>query len=118
MQELLEKRELFISKLKEKLDFIKVNFEKSDRLPNTASICFVNFDAGVILQKLEQCIEASRSAACHSGTGASNVLIKSGLSLDEANSTIRFSVGRNTTLNDILKATDDIKNAVDEIKSM
>ena len=117
-RELLEKRELFISKLKEKLDFIKVNFEKSARLPNTASICFVNLDAGVILQKLEQCIEASRSAACHSGTGASNVLIKSGLSLDEANSTIRFSVGRNTTLNDIFKATDDIKNAVDEIKSM
>ena len=115
-QELLEKRELFISKLKEKLDLrIKVNFENSDRLPNTASICFVNLDAGVILQKLEQCIEASRSAACHSGTGASNVLIKSGLSLDEANSTIRFSVGRNTTFDDILKATYYIKNVVDEI---
>ena len=113
---LLEKRELFVSELKKKMNCIKVNFEGSERLPNTASICFVNLDAGVILKKLEGYIEASRSAACHSGTGASNVLIKSGLSLPEANSTIRFSVGRNTTFEDILKSCEYIYNAVHSMK--
>ena len=113
--DLFRKRELFIQKLKAKLD-IKVNFEKSPRLPNTASICFTGFDAGLILQNLEGKIEASRSAACHSGTGASNVLVKSGLSSADAASTIRFSVGRNTTDEEIEKASEYIIDAILRIK--
>ena len=114
--DLLHKRELFVQKLRTKLDFIKVNFENSPRLPNTASICFTGFDAGLILQNLEGKIEASRSAACHSGTGTSNVLVKSGLSLADAASTIRFSVGRNTTDEEIEKASECIFDAISKIK--
>lgn len=100
---LAELRNHFESLLKASLkDKLQVNFEDQPRLPNTSSLCFKGVDAGKLLENCDEEIEASRSAACHSSnSGASSVLTRSGLSEDEAKSTLRFSIGRFTTKNEI-----------------
>merc|ERR1712083_595867 len=107
--DLQEKRDLLVQLLKEKcpLNSIKVNFEDKLRLPNTASLCFSQVDAGILLANCNGQIEASRSAACHTGSqAASSVLIKSGLSNKDAASTLRLSIGSYTTLQDVENAAD------------
>ena len=103
-----EKRDLLIKLLCDKCppNSVKVNFVDKLRLPNTASLCFSQIDAGILLEKCDGQIEASRSAACHTGSGAvaSSVLIKSGLSIEDAASTLRLSIGRYTTFQDIENA--------------
>ena len=94
---------------------IQVNFEARERLPNTASLYFSNVDGAKLLSKCHGKIEASRSAACHSGSkGGSGVLVKSGLTNQEANGTLRLSLGRYTSFEEIKKATDIIANAYND----
>ena len=108
LHSLQEKRDLLIKLLCDKCppNSVKVNFVDKIRLPNTASLCFSQIDAGIMLEKCNGQIEASRSAACHTGSGAaaSSVLIKSGLSIEDAASTLRLSIGRYTTFQDIENA--------------
>ena len=51
--DLEEKRNLLIKLLKEKCpqNSVKVNFEEKLRLPNTASLCFSQVDAGILLER-------------------------------------------------------------------
>ncbi|MGQ9744511.1 MAG: cysteine desulfurase family protein [Dissulfurimicrobium sp.] len=74
-------------------------------LPNTLSVAFVGMNGARILQVAEG-LMASTGAACHeSSVAVSHVLSAMGVQRDVAMGTIRFSVGRFTT-------EDDIDNAV------
>lgn len=109
---LQELRDLLVETLRELIgrDSIKVNFEASPRLPNTASLSFKGMSEDPARLLVD--VEASRGAACHSGGGAaSSILIKSGLSLEDASSTLRLSVGRYTTREEILHAAKSISDA-------
>lgn len=117
--DLVEKRNFLIQELtKAKIEF-QINFESQQRLPNTASLCFKGTnDAARLLEKCQDKLEASRSAACHSNSGASNVLMKSGLSLDEAQCTLRLSVGRYTSKEELTEAAKILSKAWhDSVKS-
>ena len=121
MEDLEMKRNKLISELKKSCcdgdENIQVNFESSPKLPNTASICFKGVPAGAILEKCGHLIEFSKSAACHSGSGTSNVLIKSGLEPEAAASTVRLSVGRYTSLKETEEAANILSKAFNEIKN-
>ena len=53
----------------------------------------------------------STAAACHSGSEISSVLVKSGLDPTKARGTIRLSVGRSTTKDQIEKVVNLLQNA-------
>jgi cysteine desulfurase len=68
------------------------------RLPNTLSAAFPGVDAGRLLADLGDRLAASAGAACHShGVTVSHVLAAMGIDAELARSTIRLSVGRFTT---------------------
>ena len=121
IEDLEVKRNKLISVLKKSCcdgdENIQVNFESNPKLPNTASICFKGVPAGAILEKCGHLIEFSKSAACHSGSGTSNVLIKSGLEPEAAASTVRLSVGRYTSLKETEEAANILSKAFNEIKN-
>jgi len=72
--------------------------ESSSRHPGNANMRFVGFAAHEILSSLQPHLAASTGAACTSGIPEpSHVLRAIGLSNDEAESSIRFSIGHNTT---------------------
>ncbi len=85
-----------------KLTDIRLNGDYDQRLPNTLSISFKGREANRILEDIGQKVAASAGAACHSDTvQISHVLEAMGVPLDWAKGTLRFSVGRMTTKEDI-----------------
>ncbi len=90
----------------------RVNASPADRLPNTLSISFPGRVAGEILDLLPD-VALSAGAACHSeGVHISHVLSAMGVPNEFALGTLRISVGRMTTPDDITAGIDRISNAV------
>jgi len=76
---------------------VSINGDVENRLPNTSNLCFHGVDARTMIRDMHD-IAVSTKSACSSGKpGPSHVLKAMGLSDDDAYSSIRFSLGRFTT---------------------
>ena len=95
-------RDRLVSGLEERIQ-ISINTPIAKQAhPGNANICFKEFNANDILQMAQPRLAASTGSACTSGTPEpSHVLQAIGLSRAEAESSIRFSVGRFTSQNEI-----------------
>ena len=72
------------------------------RLPNTLSVAFPGVEAAEVLARLENNVAASAGAACHEGGAVlSHVLWAMGVDPKVARSTLRLSVGRFTSDEDL-----------------
>ncbi len=90
-----------------------VNGHPKDRLPNTLNISFRGLEANRILEEIGLHVSASAGAACHSdGVDMSHVLVAMQVAEVWAKGTIRFSVGRMTTEEDVDRAIAAVFNAV------
>lgn len=86
------------------------------RHPANANICFEGFYAQDILQVLQPHLAASTGSACTSGIPEpSHVLKAIGLSPEDAEASIRFSLGFDTTDADIDDAVNLIHNALGKL---
>lgn len=96
---------------------VVINCGQSPRLPNTCNVSFVNTDklGEEILNSCKHVI-ASTTAACHPQNELSAVLAASGVPKKLAASSVRLSVGRDTTTKDIDVAVEDLKNTVNSLK--
>ena len=91
---------------------VRVNGHPDKRLPNTSSLSFRGLEADRILTALES-VAASAGAACHSDrVEVSHVLAAMNIPLEYAMGTIRFSVGRFTTEEEIDRALVEVKGAI------
>ncbi len=94
----------------------RVNGHLDKRLPNTSSISFKGLEADAILSQMTG-IAASAGAACHSDrVEVSSVLQAMQVPLEYAMGTIRFSVGRFTTPNEVGSATDEVSRVLTHLK--
>lgn len=86
-----------------RVPFATVNGAGAPRVPNTSNICFAGHDAELILSHLDRLgILASAGAACSSaGTQPSHVLTAMGLSPAAALASVRFSLGRGNTADEV-----------------
>ncbi|HER08101.1 MAG TPA: selenide, water dikinase SelD [Bacteroides sp.] len=119
MKHLQHMRDLLYGHLQEKLPDIRLNGHPRLRLPNTLSISFRGLEANMILNELEiRGIAASAGAACHTDSiDVSPVLAAINLDTGYAMGTIRFSVGRYTTKEEIRLASEIIIDTVHQFKS-
>ena len=96
----------------------KRNGHPGQVLPNTLSISFKGLAADRILGRVAKEVAASAGAACHSGTvNISHVLSAMNLQEEWAGGTLRFSVGRMTTIEEIDEAAKAVIAAVRELRS-
>ncbi len=96
----------------ERFEQIRFNGHPKKRLPNTLSASFRGMEANIILEELEG-VCASAGAACHSDhLEVSSVLEAMQVPLEYAMGTLRFSVGRYTTEQEIDRALVEIARAV------
>jgi cysteine desulfurase len=96
---------------------IKPNGHPEKRLPNTLSVSFKGLEANRILEEIGLGVAASGGAACHSDTvEISHVLQAMNIPIDWAKGTIRFSVGRMTTIEQIDKAVQVVITAVKKLQ--
>jgi cysteine desulfurase len=89
-----------------------VNGNRESRVFNTANICFPNLDANVLIGRMKN-IAISNGSACTSAVvEPSHVLTAMGLSEEEAFGSIRFSLGRFSTKEEVVLATQLIKELI------
>jgi cysteine desulfurase len=87
--------------------------EDARRHPGNANLRFEGFEAQSILSTLQPHLAASTGSACTSGIPEpSHVLRAVGLTTDQAEASIRFSLGRETTDDDIETAVGLIDDAL------
>lgn len=86
-------------------------------LKNTANIRFHNTSSDAILASLVE-VAASRASACSAGVEEpSHVLLAMGMTSREAEESLRFSLGRNTTHVEIEAAIEDVSSAVTRVRA-
>jgi cysteine desulfurase len=92
---------------------VHLNGHPERRLPNTISLSFRGVKANSLLSNIGGQLAASAGAACHAeGTEISAVLKAMGVPLEWAVGTVRFSVGRDTTIREIDRAIRIVAEAV------
>lgn len=99
----LNLRNYFITRLKQMNSHIKINGDLEKRLPGNINVSFPNIDGGQLLLKLDEYgICASAGSACSTGDSKpSHVLTSIGLSKEEAFGTLRFTLGKENTKQEI-----------------
>ncbi|MCG8412100.1 MAG: selenide, water dikinase SelD [Bacteroidales bacterium] len=112
-------RNLLYQTIKESIPQVKLNGHPELRLPNTLNLSFPNIEANLLLNQLEsKGIAASAGAACHTDSvDVSPVLSAIKLSTEYAMGTIRFSVGKYSTEQEIIRAANIIIETVKEFTS-
>lgn len=94
---------------------LRFNGRDARRHPGNTNVSFIGRDGRHLLQLLQPEIAASSGSACASGTiEPSHVLKAMGLSGEEANASVRFSLGRFSTGNEIDLALKVIEQALAE----
>ncbi len=100
------------------VDQIRRNGHARKRLPNTLSVSFKDLAANRILEEIGPEVAATAGAACHSDTvEVSHVLQAMGVPIDWAKGTLRFSVGRMTTVDQIDHAIRVVVDAVTQLRA-
>ena len=98
----------------------RVNGNRAQRVWNTSNISFHAAGGEALVIALDlQGIACSTGAACSSGAvGPSHVLLAIGLSPDEARSSLRLSLGRMTTAEEIDQAIAAIPQSVERLRAL
>ena len=96
-------RDYYISELKRNFKDIKINGDMEKRLLGNVNVSFKNIDSQELLFKLDEMgICASAGSACSTSNSLpSHVLTAIGLDKDRINGTLRFSFGKDNTMEDI-----------------
>ena len=99
---------------------VRVNGDRTRRVGNTTNLTFTGAGGEALLIALDlQGIAVSTGAACSSGAvEPSHVLLAAGLSPEEARSSLRFSLGRPTTAEEINQAIEVIPAVVERLRSI
>lgn len=113
MKRVTELRDYFWSELQRHFSHrVRLNGHPFDRLPNTLNVSFVNCVGHEILERLDG-VAASTGSACHSDrVELSPVLQAMGVAPEVGMGSIRFSLGRRTTLEEIEAVVNRLTDAL------
>ncbi len=113
-KKVLNLRNYFINELNENFKGIKINGDLEKRLPGNVNVTFPNTDGTELLLKLDEYgICASAGSACSTGSSKpSHVLTAIGLSKGEAFGTLRFTLGKENTKQEIDYVINAIKKNI------
>jgi cysteine desulfurase len=110
-------RDALETALVEQINDCRINGATARRLPGVTSITFTGAPADAVLAAMPD-IAASEGSACSSGApGPSHVLLAMGRSREEAEATVRFSMGPGTTGRDVTQAVSSTTRAVHKVRA-
>lgn len=103
----------------ERIPDVKVNGHPEKRIPTTLNVSFLYVEGESILLHLDmEGIAASSGSACTSGTlDPSHVLLAMGIPHEIAHGSVRFSLGRETTEEDIDKVLEVLPPIIERLRS-
>lgn len=110
-------RDRLYNGLAARLDRIQANGHPVERLPNTLSVSFRDVEANALLDLIGAQVAASAGAACHSDTvNVSTVLAAMQVPIRFAMGTLRLTVGKMTTGQEIDEAIKVLVEAVRQLR--
>jgi len=96
-----------------------VNGSKQYRLPHVTNMCFKYAESEVLMTAFNKDIAVSSGSACMSASLEPSYVLKAlGLEDDMARSSLRFSLGRYTTNDEIDYTIEKVTNAVNDLREM
>ncbi len=102
----------------QKLDYVKVNGHPTRRLAGTCNLSFAFVEGEAMMMKMRDLAVSSGSACTSASLEPSHVLKAMGVGDDLAHSSIRFSLGRFTTAEQVDYAIDVVVKSVSELREM
>ncbi len=117
---LAELRDYAIGRIEREIPYSRLNGHRTERLPNNVNFSFEFIEGeGMLLQLAFKGISASSGSACTSGSlDPSHVLLAIGLPHEIAHGSLRLTLGRETTRDDIDFAIDSLKGTIDNLRAM
>jgi cysteine desulfurase len=104
--------------LNRQLSGVTVNGEGAECLSNTLNVRFAGADAEAVMASMPDIFVSSGSACQSASPSPSHVLLAMGLSGDEASESLRISLGRPTTAEEIRVAARAIVDAVSRVREL
>lgn len=113
-------REHLIGRVLSEIPYVRLNGDRTKRLPNNANFSFQFIEGESLLIMLDmEGICASSGSACTSGSlDPSHVLLAIGLPHEIAHGSLRLTIGTMTTKEDIDYTVDKIKEIVEKLRNM
>src|SRR5437899_1708921 len=110
-------RDALWTRITESFPEARQNGDTAHRLANTLNVSFNGFDSETMLMALDlEGVCASSGSACMVGSVvASHVLLAMGMPIERASSAIRFSLGKETTAEEIDRAGNAIGRIIDRL---
>lgn len=109
-----------ISKLRDRLEYellkiknTSLNGDSDKRIYNTTNICFQGQDANVLIGRMKNMAVSNGSACSSAMFEPSHVLKSMGLSNDDAFASLRFSLGKYNTIEDVRIVVETIKELIE-----
>ena len=118
MERLRELRDLLESRIRDGVDGVNLNGDRASRIGNTLNLRFGGVSGEALMLSLKGLAISSGSACSASDPEPSHVLRSIGLSDDEARSSLRFSLGRFNTREEIEQAAADVVMAVKALREL
>ncbi len=113
-------RDRLIDGVLARVPFSELNAARTNRLPNNANIAFEYIEGESVLMLLDQHgICASSGSACSSGSlEPSHVLLALGRSPEWANGSVRFTLGKDTTADDIDRVVALMPDLIERLRAV
>ena len=111
-------RNYYISEVKRRIPYIKINGDLVKRLPGNANISFSGIDGKKLIEELDKVgICASSGSACSAGLlNPSHVLLSIGVPVDLAKSSLRITFGKENTMEDVDYLVDNLESIVNKLR--
>ncbi|MDD4316473.1 MAG: cysteine desulfurase NifS [Clostridia bacterium] len=112
-------RDYFIERVENEIEFCHLNGGREKRLVSNANFSFDFIEGESILMQLDlKGIAVSSGSACSSGSlEPSHVVLAIGCPIEQAHSSIRFSLGQHTTKEEIDYTVQTLKETVETLRS-
>jgi len=103
--------------IRSRLEAVTVNGDAEHRLPNTLNLSFAGVDGAALLVGVREAAVASGSACTSADPKPSHVLLAMGRSKALANASLRFSLGRGNTPEDVKTVADAVVREVTRLRT-
>lgn len=103
-----------------KIDFVELNGHPTERLPNNLNVSFLNVEGEAIMLMLDrEGISVSTGSACAStNLNPSHVILAMGYPAERAHASIRFTLGRHTSEEDIKYTLDKLSFIIKKLRAI
>jgi len=113
---LAQLRDRLDNAIRSRLEGVTLNGHPTERLPNTMNLSFEGVDGAALLVGVKEVAVASGSACTSADPKPSHVLLAMGRSKELANASIRFSLGRANTPQDVGIVADAVVREVTRLR--